>query len=139
MSDASAQSLRSRRSVFGGAVGGLVHAGVAVVLWDYFGLDSLWELFRLKPLYGLYILLGMVALGAVPALFYVGRRAVSPAVVVALCLVVAGVGSWQTGPARAPVGGPTPFGIYVLGWVGVVGLAALLGTVERSWRRRAAG
>lgn len=75
-----------------------------VVLWNYFGLDDLRELVVVKPLYGMYIILGMFVLGFVPALFYVGQKYVFPAFVVTGSLFVSAIGSWQAGPVRAPVG-----------------------------------
>jgi len=139
MGEDSAQSLVSRTSLLAGLVGGLVHAGVAVLLWDYFGFDNLGELLVTKPLVGMYIFLGMFALGFVPVLFYVGQQFVSPAFVVGVSLLLSAFGSWLAGPARAPVGTPTPFGLYVLFWVGVVALAGLTGGVERKRRRGATG
>lgn len=131
MGQSEKQSLLSKLSIIGGLVGGLVHTALAVVLWNYFGLDSLRELFLTKPVYGMYIFLGMFALGFIPALFYFGKKFISPALVVTLLLLVTGVGSWQAGPVQAPVGGPTPFGIYILFWVLIVALAGLISRVER--------
>lgn len=93
----------------------------------------------IKPLNGIYILLGMFVLGFVPAMFYVGQKYISPAVVVAVLLLLSGFGSWQAGPVRAPVGGPTPFGLYILLWVGIVALAGLTGGFERKRRKRDSG
>ncbi len=135
MDGASAGSLRSRRALLAGSVGGLGHAGLAMVLWASFGHDDLGELLAVKPHLGLYILLGMVLLGFVPAVFYVGRRAVSPAVVVGAMLLLTVVGSWFAGPVRAPAGAPTPFGLYILLWVGIVALAAVAGRIEATRRR----
>lgn len=139
MGRGSMPSLISGTSIIGGLVGGLVHAGVAVFLWNYFGFDDLGELLLIKPLNGIYILLGMFVLGFVPAMFYVGQKYISPAVVVAVLLLLSGFGSWQAGPVRAPVGGPTPFGLYILLWVGIVALAGLTGGFERKRRKRDSG
>lgn len=139
MSGDSAKSLVSSTSLFGGLVIGLVHAGVAVLLWDYFGFDTLGELLLIKPLIGVYILFGMFVLGFVPALFYVGRRFVSPAFVVGGLLLLSASGSWLAGTVRAPAGTPTPFGLYILFWIGVVALAGLVGGVERKWKQPATG
>lgn len=137
MAGNSKQSLVSRASVIGGLVGGLVHAGVAVVLWNFFGFDNLWEMLVLKPLNGGYIVLGMFLLGFVPVLFYVGKKAISPVIVVAGSLLLSGFGSWLAGPVRAPSAVPTPFALYILLWVGVVALAGLTGGVESRHKHRA--
>ena len=135
MDEGSTRSLVSRTSIIGGLIGGLVHAATVVVLWNYFGLDDLGELVAIKPLYGLYLILGMFVLGFLPALFYVGQNYIFPAFVVSGSLFVSAIGSWQAGPVRAPVGGPTPFGVYVVFWVGVVVLAGLAAGFERTRKR----
>ncbi|WP_435062532.1 hypothetical protein [Halobaculum sp. EA56] len=117
-------------------VGGLVHAGVAVPLWNRW-FDDLGELLAIKPLSGAYIVLGMFLLGFVPAVFYVSERVVSPAVVVGVPLLLSALGSWQAGPVRAPSAGPTPFALYILLWVGVVALAGVTGRSEYRRGQRA--
>lgn len=139
MSEGSTQPLVSRTSIIGGLIGGLVHTGVAVFLWQYFGFDNLWELITIKPLIGMYILLGMFVLGFVPAIAYVGQKFMSPALVVGGLLLLSGIGSWMAGPVRAPSAVPTPFGFYVLLWFGVVALAGLTGGFEYRRKRRATG
>jgi len=132
------QSLVTRRSLIGGLAGGVAHASVAVFLWNLW-FDDLWELFAIKPLNGAYIALGMFLLGFVPVLFYVGEGVVSPAIVVAVFLLVSGFGSWLAGSVRAPSAVPTPFALYILFWVGVVALAGLTGGVEYRRKQRATG
>jgi len=85
---------------------------------------------RIKPLNGAYVILGMFLLGFVPVLFYVGKRVISPVIVVVVCLLLSAVGSWLAGPVRAPTAVPTPFGLYILFWVGIVALAGLTGGLE---------
>ena len=132
------QSLVTRTSVLGGLVGGVVHAGVAVFLWNHW-FDNLWGMLMTKPLNGSYILLGMFLVGFVPALFYVGETVVSPALVVVVSLLLSGVASWLTGPVSAPSAAPTPFALYVLFWVAVVALAGLTGGFEYRRQRRPTG
>lgn len=139
MAEKALRPLLSTTSVIGGSVVGLVHAGVAVFLWHHFGYDNLRELLAIKPLNGMYILSGMFLLGFVPAAFYLGKRLVSPALVVAGVLALTIVGSWLAGPVRAPTGAPTPFGLYVLAWLGIVVVAGLAGVVERNRTQRATG
>lgn len=139
MGDDAAASLVSPTSLIGGAVVGLLHAGVAVFLWDYFGFDNLRELLLIKPLLGTYVLLGMFVLGFVPALFYIGQRFVLPALVVGGVLLLSVSGSWLAGPVRAPASAPTPFGLYILFWVGIVVLAGLMGGFEYRWKHPATG
>lgn len=135
MAENPATSLISWSSLFQGSMGGMLHAGVAVVLWDYFGFDNLGELLLAKPLTGLYILVGMFVLGFVPALCYAGRRFIAPAVVVGGLLLLSTAASWVSGTVRAPAGTPTPFGFYILLWIGVVALAGVLGGIEYTWKR----
>ena len=129
------QSIVTRTSIIGGSVGGLVHAGVAVVLWNRW-FDNLWELLLTKPLNGAYIILGMFLLGFVPVLFYVGEKLIAPGIVVGVFLLLSGVGSWLMGPVRAPSAVPTPFALYILFWVGVVALASLTGGLEYRRKRQ---
>lgn len=123
-----------------GVVGaGIAHAVLAALLWDYVGHDSLVELWAVKPLNGLYIGLGLFLLGAVPAALYVEREVVSPGVIVVGLLVASTAATVVSGPARAPAGGPTPFGLYVLAWIGVLALAGLSARVEARRGRRLSG
>ncbi|WP_246983354.1 hypothetical protein [Halorientalis marina] len=138
MSGDSPRTLVSRASVIWGVVGGIVHAGVATLLWNYW-FDNLGEMLTVKPLNGSYIILGMFLLGFVPVLFYVGEGVIAPGIVVAVCLLVSVVGSWLTTPVRAPAAVPTPFALYILFWVGVVVLAGLAGGVEYRRIHRATG
>jgi len=134
----SKQSVVTRTSIIGGLVGGLVHAGLAVFLWNNW-FDNPWEKLMTKPLNGAYIVLGMFLLGFVPVLFYVGETVVSPAIIVAVFLLLSGLGSWLAGPVRAPSAVPTPFALYILLWVGVVALASLLGGLEYRRKQRVTG
>lgn len=132
-------SLVSRTSIVGGVVGGLVHAGVAVFLWSYFGFDSLWDMLLIKPLNGGYIVLGMFLLGFVPVLFYLGAQVKSPAIIVAGFLLLSGIGSLLAGPVGAPSAVPTPFALYILFWIVVVALAGVTGRVESSRNQPSTG
>jgi len=129
----SKQSFITRNSIIGGLVGGLVHTGLAIFLW-YTWFDSLWEMLVTKPLNGAYVVLGMFLLGFVPVMFYISEKVTSPAIVVAVLLLISGLGSWQSGSVLAPSAGPTPFALYILLWVGVVALVSLIGILE--YRRK---
>lgn len=115
---------------------GLFHAGVAVFLRDYFGFDDLRGLLLIKPLIGMDILLGMSVLGFVPALFYVGQKFISLALVIGGLLLLSASGSWLAGPVRAT---PSPFGFYVVFWIGVVALAGSVGRSEYRWKQPTTG
>lgn len=136
MAQASVELPPLRDSAVAGLIGGLLHAGIAVFLWNHFGFDNLWELLILKPLTGGYILLGMFVLGSVPAMFYAGREVISPGFLVAALFLLSGIGSWQALPGGAPRGAPTPFGLYILLWVGVIALVSLAGVVELKRKTR---
>jgi hypothetical protein len=132
------QSIVTRTSIIGGSVGGLAHTALAVLLWNSW-FDDLWSMIVAKPLNGAYILLGMFLLGFVPALFYVGEKVISPAIIVTVFLLFSGLGSWLAGQVRPPSAVPTPFGLYILFWVGVVALAGVIGGFEYRRKQRATG
>lgn len=134
---ASKQPIITRTSIIGGLVGGLVHTGLAVFLWNSW-FDNLWDMLMIKPLNGAYIVLGMFLLGFIPVLFYVSEKVVSPAIIVTVFLLLSGLGSWLAGPVRSPSAVSTPFGLYILLWVGVVALASLTGRLEYRRKHRAA-
>lgn len=121
-----------------GVLVGLAHAGISVFLWNHW-FDNLGEMFAIKPLNGLYLGFGMFLLGFVPALFYAGRKIISPAIIVAGLLVLSVVGSWVAGPVLAPRSVPTPFGLYILFWVGIVALGGISGGLESRRKQRAPG
>lgn len=129
MARPSEQSIVTWNSIIGGMVSGLVHAVVAVFLWNNW-LDNLWEMLVTKPLNGAYIILGMFLLGFVPAMFYLGEKVISPAIIVAVSLLISGFSSWLAGPVRAPSAVPIPFALYILLWVGVVAIAGVSGGLE---------
>lgn len=115
--------------------GGLAHTALAVLLWNTW-FDNLWGLFTTKPLNGAYILLGMFLLGFIPVLFYVGEKVISPAIIVAVFLLLSALGSWLAGPVRPPTAVPTLFGLYILFWVGVAALAGVIGGFEYRRKQR---
>lgn len=138
MSGSPKPSLVSTTSLISGVVAGLVHTGLAVFLWNYW-FDNFGEMLAVKPLNGLYIGLGIFLLGFVPAVFYAGQKVVSPAIIVAVFLVLSGVGSWVADSVQAPSAVPTPFALYILFWVGTVVLIGITGRAELRWKRGATG
>ncbi|WP_435196567.1 hypothetical protein [Natronomonas sp. EA1] len=132
----STRPLVSRESIIGGVIGGIVHAGVAAFLWNYW-LDNLGEIITSKPLNGAYIILGTFLLGFVPVLFYVSAKVISPAIIVSVFLLLSAFGSWLAGPVRAPSAVPTPFALYLLFWVGIVALVGVTGGLEYRREHRA--
>lgn len=138
MSERNNSTLVSTTSIISAVVVCLAHAAIAVFLWNYW-FDSLGEMLAIKPLNGIYIVLGMFFLGFVPAIFYVGLRVVSPAIVVGVFLLLSVFGSVVAGPVVAPGAGPTPFGLYILLWIGIVVLGGISGAVEFRRNRRSTG
>ena len=132
----SKQSKITTTSIIGGLVGGMAHTVLAVLLWNNW-FDNLWEMLTIKPLNGAYIVLGMFLLGFVPVFFYVGEKLISPAIIIIVFLLLSGLGSWLAGPVRPPSAVPTPFGLYILLWVGVVALAGVIGRLEYRRKQRA--
>ena len=130
------QSIYTKSSIIGGLVGGLAHTALAVLIWSSW-FDDLWGMVVAKPLNGAYIVLGMFLLGFIPVLFYVGEKVISPAIIVAVFLLLSGLGSWLAGPVRPPTAVPTPFALYILSRVGVVALAGVIGGFEYRRKQRA--
>ena len=126
----------SRSSIRLGVAGGLLHGAIAVVLWNHW-FDDLGAMVAVKPLVATYLVIGSFVLGVVPVAAFVGRRVVSPAVIVAVLLGLAVIGSWLTGPVGAPSATPTPFALYLLSWVGIVVLVGLTGRWEARRGHRA--
>lgn len=129
MNDQDTQSVVSRTSMISGVAVGLFHAAVAGLLWNQW-LDDLGAMLAIKPLNVLYIDFGMFLLGFVPAMFYTERKVVPPAIIVGVLLVLSVLGSAMWGPVQAPRAGLTPFGLYILLWVGVIVLVEVTGTLE---------
>jgi len=130
--------LVTRTSLLGGMLGGLVHTGGAVLLWDHLH-NSVWEILQSNLSFGLYMILGMFLLGFIPVLFYIGETVISPALVVGVFLVPSAILSWLSGPPRAPNASPSPFALYVLLWVVVLALAGFIGKFEYRRKRQTVG
>jgi len=129
MSKLLTRSLVSKTSIVGGLIGGLVHAGLSIFLWNYL-YESVWEILRVDPFQGVYTILGMFLLGFVPVVIYIDKKVISPAIIIGGLLTFSGISSWLIGPPRAPFGGPTPFGVYILLWVGIIVFAVAMGRHE---------
>ena len=113
-----------------GTATGLLHLAVALGLWTAFGFERVSGMLRTEPLFLGYTLLGMFALGFVPGLVYARWRAVSPGLLVGGALLLSAAGTWTTVRDGLTPVDPTPFGWYVLLWVGIVGLSLVVGWIE---------
>ncbi|MFD1569078.1 hypothetical protein [Halorubrum laminariae] len=124
------------RTVVIGLLGGLVSLSVASALWLRFGFTTRTAG---NGQFLIYVGLGAIALGAVPAILAAAYGLVAPLVVHLAIGGAAAYGTWtryvapETPPA--PVG-PTPFGWFLLGWVAVVALGLVAGWGEHRLRRR---
>lgn len=136
MSDSSRRSLASTTTIASGVIVGFTHLAVAVLLWNHW-FDNLWELTATKPLSGLYLLLGMFSLGFVPTVLYVGRKVVSPAIIVGGSLVIGGAGSALLSAVTAPSAAPTPFALYAFLWAGILLIGIMAGRSEFSRNQQA--
>ncbi|WP_200531855.1 hypothetical protein [Halorubrum sp. LN27] len=122
----------SRRAVGIGLLAGLAHLIVVAALTEWFDLS-----FGRNP-FLVYVAVGALSLGALPAALFVEHRLVAPSIAVALALVASTYGTWSVyvAPETIPTPvGPTPFGWYLIGWVAVVGVALIAGGVEYGIRR----
>ena len=135
MAPTSEQSIITRVSIVGGLTGGVAHTALAVLLWNNW-FDDLWGMLVTKPLNGAYILLGMFLLGFIPALFYVGEKVISPAIIITVFLLISTLSSWLAGPIRPPSAVPTLFGLYILFWIGIAALAGVIGGFEYRRKQR---
>jgi hypothetical protein len=123
-------------TVGGGA--GLVHAGIAALLWTYFGFENLLAAFATEPLYVSYVILGMVLLGSIPGVLYVRLHTVAPLLLVGSLLTLSTVLTWHTHRTGATPVDPTPFGWYIILWIGIVAVSGLIGGIETALRHRSA-
>ncbi|WP_251343781.1 hypothetical protein [Haloplanus halophilus] len=121
-----------------GGTAGIVHAGIAALLWTYFGFEDLLATAATEPLYVGYVVLGMVLLGSVPGILYVRFDTVSPPLLVGSLLTLSTGLTWRTHRTSATPVDPTPFGWYVLLWIGIVAVAGLVGGIETTLRHRSA-
>lgn len=130
------ESTLSWHSVIVGAIIGLLHTIVAVLLWNTFGFENLLAAFATEPLYSTYVVIGMFVLGFIPGVLYADRKSVSPICLVVALLVLSGFGTWQTVQSGATPVSPTPFGWYTLLWVGIIAVAVLVGGLELRIRQQ---
>jgi hypothetical protein len=121
-----------------GGSAGLVHAGIAALLWTYFGFENLPAAFATEPLYVSYVSVGMVLLGSIPGVLSVRLHTVSPLLLVGGLLTLSTVLTWQTHRTGVTPVDPTPFGWYVLLWIGIVAVSGLVGGIETALRHRSA-
>lgn len=128
--------INATRAVIGGSITGLVHSVVSLLLWNYFRFEDLTAAFSTEPFYVAYVLTGMVALGFIPGVFYSGRNIILPAILTVVLLVVSGFRTWQIVSSGATPVDPTPYGWYILLWIGVVAAASLAGGLELKLRQR---
>lgn len=120
----------SSRGLFIGTTTGIFHGAIALYLWHFFGFESLQGMLSNEPLYLLYTLTGMFALGFIPGLLYAEWEALSPGLLTGGLLCLLSYLTWTAiGEGATPVG-PTPFGWYTLLWVGIVVLVSVAGWAE---------
>ncbi|MDZ7849785.1 MAG: hypothetical protein U5K70_02870 [Halodesulfurarchaeum sp.] len=123
-------SLPLDNGIFVGIIAGVLHGSIALGLWYSFEFESVPKMLSTEPLFMGYVLLGMFALGFVPGLLYAKLGSVSPALLIGGLLLVSAYGTWMiVGDNLTPVG-PTPFGWYVLFWVGSIALISVVGWGE---------
>jgi len=67
-----------KRALLIGTVTGMFHGIIALYFWNSFGFESFQGMLSAEPLYLLYTLTGMFALGFVPGLLYAHPSLVKP-------------------------------------------------------------
>lgn len=130
--------LPTGQSIFIGALAGVTHGIVALALWEFFGFERPERTLSTEPLFVVYTLLGMFALGFVPGLLYATWRSVSPGLVIGGLLCLSSYGTWTTVRSGATPVDPTPFGWYALLWVGIAIPAAGAGGPNSGGARKRA-
>lgn len=115
------------------AVGGL-HALMAAGLFELFGFTYP----RIASVLA-YQVVGMVLLGAVPAVLLLQARLVTPALTVGALGAWGVYRTWRTQQLGLTPVDPTPFGWYLLLWAAILALALFVGGVEYGVRRYAIG
>lgn len=121
------------RALLIGTVAGMFHGVIVLYLWNSFGFENVQGMLSAEPLFLLYTLTGMFALGFVPGLLYAKWGSISPGLLILGLLCLSVYGTWTTiGDGSTPVD-PTPFGWYTLLWVGIVVLVSGVGWAE--WKR----
>ncbi|MFQ3293548.1 MAG: hypothetical protein ACI9EZ_000944 [Halobacteriales archaeon] len=118
------------RALFVGTVAGIFHGIIALYLWNWFGFESFRGMFSAEPLFLLYTLSGMFALGFIPGLLYAKWESISPGLLIGGLLSLSTYGTWATIDDGSTPVDPTPFGWYILLWVGVAILISGAGWAE---------
>lgn len=113
-----------------GTIAGALHGGIGLGLWNFFEFESFPRMLSTEPLFMGYTLLGMFALGFVPGLLYARWRAISPGLLEGGLLTLSAYGTWTVVRDGLTPVDPTPFGWYVLLWVGIIVLISVVGWGE---------
>jgi hypothetical protein len=123
-------SVSPNRALLVGIVAGMFHGIIALSLWNWFGFESFRGMLSAEPLFLLYTLTGMFALGFIPGLLYAKWESISPGLLIGGLLCLSAYGTWAAiGDGSTPVD-PTPFGWYILLWAGVAILISGVGWAE---------
>jgi|AntRauTorcE11898_2_1112593.scaffolds.fasta_scaffold02169_3 hypothetical protein len=124
-------SVPPNRALLVGTVTGIFHGIIALYLWNWFGFENFRGMLSAEPLFLLYTLTGMFALGFVPGLLYVKWESISPGLLISGLFCLSAYGTWTTiGDGSTPVD-PTPFGWYILLWAGIAVFISGVGWTER--------
>lgn len=118
------------RGIFIGIIAGALHGSIALGLWNFFEFESFPRMLSTEPLFMGYLLLGMFALGFVPGLLYAKWGSISPALLIGGLLFLSASGTWTIVRNNLTPVDPTPFGWYVLFWVGIIVLITVVGWGE---------
>ncbi|MUW15652.1 hypothetical protein GJ633_14200 [Halorubrum sp. CBA1125] len=88
----------SKGTILSGLAGGATHAGLAGVLWLWFGFATRGT----TAPFLLYVGLGTLAVGAIPSALWSAERLRSPLLLVVGLFVATAYGTWETSVSQSP-------------------------------------
>ena len=114
-----------------GIMTGTFHGVLAMSLWYFFDFEGVGRMLATEPFVLVYTLSGMFLLGVIPGLLYAKWKTISPGVLVGGMVCLSSYSTWNLVREGLTPVDPTPYGWYVLLWVGIAVVITVSGLVER--------